>query len=138
MSLSAEERLIMSNLEMERAERMMNTEVPVAMTAKLWNLLANRLYYAAFHAVSALLIRNQIQVGSHKGAFLMFNEKFVLTGKFSPAERRLYSNLEGLRDKGDYNCSLEIEEEEIIQYVDQTIAFIAKVKETMLEDTPQP
>ena len=60
MSLNAEERQIMSNLEMERAERILNTEVPVALSAQLWNMLANRLHYAAFHAVSALLIRNQI------------------------------------------------------------------------------
>lgn len=131
MSLNAEERQIMSNLEMERAERILNTEVPVAMTAKLWNLLANRLYYAAFHAVSALLIQNQIQVGTHKGAFLMFNEKFVATGKLTSADRRLYSSLEALRDKGDYNCALEIEEEEIMGYVEQAKAFIAKVKTNM-------
>lgn len=134
MSLNAEERLIMSNLEMERAERILNTEVPVALSAKLWNLLANRLYYAAFHAVSALLIRNQIQVGTHKGAFLMFNEKFVLTGKFTTADRRLYSNLEGLRDKGDYNCSLEIEEDEISHYVEATKVFVSKVKLALQEN----
>lgn len=133
MSLSAEERLIMSNLEMERAERILASEIPVALSAKLWNLLANRLYYAAFHAVSGLLIRNKIQVGSHKGAFLMFNEKFVLIGKFTSADRRLYSNLENLRDKGDYNCSLEIEEEEIVQYVELTQLFVAKVKQVMQE-----
>ena len=74
---------------------------------------------------------NHIQVNSHKGAILMFNEKFVLTGKFTLDDRRLFSNLETLRDKGDYNCSLDIEEDEIIQYVDATKALVAKINAFM-------
>lgn len=75
MSLSPEERQVMSNLEMERAERILREEVPVQQQAHLWNMLANRLYYAVFHAVSALLIKNSLYANSHKGCicFLVKN-----------------------------------------------------------------
>lgn len=63
MSLSDEERQILVNLEKEKA---LNTfaEIDVLRQAGFWNNIANRLYYAAFHAVSALLIHNRHNFGS--------------------------------------------------------------------------
>ena len=59
MSLKQEERDIMVGLELEKAD---------------WNTLANRLYYALFHAVSAMLISDAREVGSHKGAAIRFHQ----------------------------------------------------------------
>ncbi len=128
MRLTAEERKIMSDLELERAERIMKEEVPVQMQAHLWNLLANRLYYAVFHAVSALLIRNQIEVASHKGLHMMFHEKFVRTGQFSETDREVLTRLETLRHQGDYNCFLETTEEQITPYIVKAQDFINKIR----------
>ena len=55
MSLSDEERKIMVGLEIERAHRLIE-QFPILEDAKLWDTLANRVYYAVFHAVTALLI----------------------------------------------------------------------------------
>ena len=44
----------------------------------IWDVVANRIFYAAFHAVSALLIHDHIEVRSHKGAGLMFGQKYVI------------------------------------------------------------
>lgn len=131
MSLTPEERQIMYVLELERAERIMKEEVPVQQNAKLWNMLANRLYYATFHAVSALLIKNGIQVSSHKGLQMMFNEKFVRTGVFSQDDRLVLSQLESLRHQGDYNCFLDTTEEQIIPYVIRAQGLIDKIKSVL-------
>lgn len=48
----------------------------------LWDVVANRLYYSLFHAVSALLIKDKHKVGTHKGAVLMFGQHYVKTGVF--------------------------------------------------------
>lgn len=128
MSLTAEERHVMFTLEIERAERIMCEEVPVQKNAHLWNMLANRLYYAVFHAISALLIKNGIQVSSHKGLQMMFNEKFVRTGVFSENDRLVLSQLESLRHQGDYNCFLDTTEDEIVPYIVKADALIAKIK----------
>lgn len=127
MSLSADERAVMVSLEMERACKILE-EIPVYVGAKLWNTLANRLYYAAFHAVSAVLIKNEIPVKSHKGAILMFNRDYVNTGIVSREDGILFSQLEGLRESGDYNCYIETTEEQITPYVEKTTAFVAKMK----------
>lgn len=131
MSLTAEEREVMWTLEIERAERIMREEVPVQKKARLWNLLANRLYYAVFHAVSGLLIKNGIQVSSHKGLHMMLNEKFVRTGVFTIEERHVLTQLEALRHQGDYNCFLDTTEEEITPYIEQAQALIDKIKCTI-------
>ena len=65
MSLKQEERDIMVALEMEKADCTFAEHE--GLTEKgYWSNLANRLYYALFHAVSAMLIFDGREVGSHK------------------------------------------------------------------------
>ena len=127
MSLSDEERRIMVELELERAEKI-TLQFPTLRDQQYWDTLANRMYYAAFHAVSALLIHNAMQVHTHKGALIAFNKEFVRTGIFTPEEGRLFSQLEGLRERGDYNCFIDTTEDEIVPMIEPLKALIAKIK----------
>lgn len=122
---------IMSQLEIERAEHILNEEVPVQQQAHLWNMLANRLYYAAFHAVSALLIASGLHANSHKGLLMLFSEKFVRTGQFTNEDRTTISQLETLRHRGDYDCFLDTTEEEIMPYIEKATALIDKIKQVL-------
>ena len=54
MSFSENERSIIVNREMEKAERTFNDVLFCACENK-WETAANRLYYALFHAMSALV-----------------------------------------------------------------------------------
>ena len=47
-----------------------------------WNSVVNRLYYALFYAVNALLVNNGIQTKSHSATKSQFSLFFVKTGKF--------------------------------------------------------
>lgn len=127
MSLSAEERTIVVNLEIEKAKTML-LQTDLSVENKMWDLTANRLYYGAFHAVCALLIYNGIQVGTHKGAQIMLNKEFVQKGIISQEEGHLYARLQQLREEGDYNCYIQTTEEEITPYIDATKSLIAKVE----------
>ena len=53
-----------------RIERAKETLVEVEKHIEncFWNTAVNRLYYACFYAVSALLLKNNIEVSSHSGA----------------------------------------------------------------------
>ena len=73
MSLKEEDRHVMVALELERVEKTLR-EFNVQMHNELWSLAANRLYYALFHAVSALLISDQREVGTHRGAVNKLND----------------------------------------------------------------
>ena len=127
MSLTDEERQVMVEVEIERAEKILS-QVETLRANALWDILANRLYYALYHAVISLLIKNRIQVGTHKGAVVMFSREFVKTGIFSTEEGRVFSSLEQLRESGDYNCLIETTETEIVPYIPKVTALIKKLK----------
>ena len=93
MSLTDEERRVMVELEIERAQKI-TEQFETLREQQYWDTLVNRMYYAAFHAVSALLIHNGLHVHTHRGALNIFNKEFVRAGVFSVEEGHLFSKLE--------------------------------------------
>lgn len=67
MSLSENERQIIVNRELEKAQRTYDDMDFNAREGK-WEAAANRLYYALFHAISALLIYDGHNVKSRPAA----------------------------------------------------------------------
>lgn len=128
MSLSEEERRAVVELELDKSDKTM-AQLDVQIGAKLWDFAANRLYYALFHAVSALLINDHHTVGTHSSAMSQFNLFYIKEGVFSKVEGKLYSHLQRLREDGDYNCSIEVEEEEVKEKIEPTKQLIAKIKD---------
>lgn len=126
MSLNAEERAAMVQLEIERARRMLN-EFPIYIENNLWATLVNRMYYAVFHAATALLIHNGIQAGTHQGVYIMLNRYYVKEGVLSVEEGRLFARLETLREKGDYNCFIDPESEDVLPLLEPTKALIEHI-----------
>lgn len=128
MNLSKEERRIVVGMELEKADRIF-AEYEVLQKAGFWSTLVNRLYYSAFHAVSALLINDGYEVGTHKGAVIRFQQYYVKTGKFSVDDGRFYSQLQTMRESADYNCSYEVTEEEVISSIEPVRLLIDKIKQ---------
>ena len=127
MSLNQEERNIMVGLELEKAKSTFAEHE--GLTEKgYWNTLANRLYYALFHAVSAMLISDGREVGSHKGAAIQFHQYYVRTGIFTDDEGAFYSQMETLREKSDYNCFFEVSETKITACIEPTRLLIEKIE----------
>ena len=130
MSLTDDERRIMVELEIERAEKI-TEQFETLRAQQYWDTLVNRMYYAAFHAVSALMIHNAISVHTHRGALNAFNKEFVRTGVFSADEGHLFSKLEGMRERGDYNCFVDATEEDVVPLIEPLKALIEKIKSTI-------
>ena len=80
MSLNEEDRITIVRYRIERAE---NAFLQAKANFKMGfvEVTANRLYYAAYYAVSALLIANKIPAHSHDGNISQFGLHFVKTGK---------------------------------------------------------
>ena len=128
MSLNEEERRILVTLELEKVDKTLN-QLQVQLDSELWDLAANRLYYALFHAVSALLISDSHEVGTHRGAVVQFNLHYVKEGIFTKEEGRLYSRLQRLREDGDYNCAIDVEKEEVEEELEPARQLINKIKQ---------
>ena len=73
MSLGKEERNAMVALELERAKNTMD-EMDSMQKGALWNTMASRLYYAVFHAVSALMIFDGLKASTHKRSHVLFSQ----------------------------------------------------------------
>ena len=127
MSLTNEERQIMVRLEMEKADRFFLQAKKNAEILE-WDVVANRLYYALFHAVSALLIHDGHKVGSHKGTVMVFGHHYVTTGIFSSQEGRFYSQLQTMREKADYNSAWQTTEDIISPVILPVGQFIDKIR----------
>ncbi|MPR35139.1 HEPN domain-containing protein [Salmonirosea aquatica] len=82
----------------------------------LWNSAMNRLYYAVYYAVSALLFINDIQAKTHSATKSQFAQYFVKTGIFDQKYSRLLAILYDGRQKGDYEDFFEADKETIQIY----------------------
>ena len=103
---------------------------------RFWELIANRMYYAAYYAISALLIANGHSAKSHETIIRLFGLHFVNTGIFTKEQGRLYNKLFTLRLTGDYNDHYNLDEEDVMPLVAPTEQLISeaaqKAKESLL------
>lgn len=126
MSLTDEERRIIVKLEYEKALKTFS-QIDDLSRLGYWDTVANRLYYAVFHAVSALLIKDGHSVNTHRGTISVFGQHYVRTGIMSQDDGRLYSDLQIMRNSSDYNCSYDTTQEEIEPKIEQARNLIEKI-----------
>lgn len=127
MSLNQEERTAVVTYRLEKAERAL-MQAKANLPLQTWEVIANRIYYAAYYAVSALLIANgHPTVKGHDTIVRMFGLYFVKTGKFSPEQGKLYNKLYTLRLTGDYNDHYNLDEEDVLPLVSPAEELIVKV-----------
>ena len=92
-----------------------------------WNTVVNRLYYACFYAVSALLLKNDIESKSHNGARTQFGLHFIKTGKIDKTYGKLFTKLFDLRQKGDYGDLFDFDEKIGKPLIEQVDTFILEI-----------
>lgn len=113
-----------------RIERARETidEVGTHIENKFWNTAINRMYYACFYAIGALLSQNKIEVSSHQGVRQKFGENFVKTGKFDKRLAKHFTELFDKRNKGDYNDFLDYDEETTLRLYPLSKEFIKQIE----------
>ena len=127
MSLNDEERKLLVEFEIEKAHKLID-QFTILENAKLWDTLANRVYYAVFHAATALLIMNGLHAGSHQGVSVLFNKHFVKENLVDEKYGRLLARLENMREKSDYTCLFETTKEEVMPMIPQAKEMISIIE----------
>jgi uncharacterized protein (UPF0332 family) len=84
----------------------------------------NRIYYALFYEVAALLSTEDLSSGKHTGIRSLFNEHFVKTGRVPVELGRFYSRIYDFRQKGDYGDFVEFEKDKVKEWLNQASVFI--------------
>ena len=94
-----------------------------------WNSAINRLYYAAYYAVSALLVQAEVNTKTHSGVKTQFFLNYVKPGKVALDLGKSYADLFDWRQKGDYGDFFDFTEENVISMMNPTKELISAVKE---------
>jgi len=104
-------------------------EVEIQIQNEFWNTAINRMYYACFYAVSALLVKHEIETSSHTGVRQQFGQLFVKTGKFDKKLAKHYTDLFEKRHKGDYNDFFDFDEETVNRLLPISKEFIDRIED---------
>lgn len=128
MGLNDEERKTMVYLEMEKADRFLK-QASMMCDMELWDMAANRYYYACFHAVQALFIHNGLASRRHKGMLSQLGLHFIKKGVIEDRLGAFLTRMEQLREKGDYNCIFEVTKDELLTFVEPAKEIVDKIKQ---------
>lgn len=96
--------------------------------AEHYNSTVNRLYYSAFYAVSAFLLRDKIYSKSHSGLKSLFNEHLIKTNKLGQEEAGVYNELFEYRQNADYKDLIIFLKEDVEPLIERTQNFINEIK----------
>ena len=127
MSLAESEREDIVKFNLDKANEIL-AEIPVHIENKFYRTAANRLYYACFYAVTALLINDKHEAHTHKGVKRLLGLHYVNENKLDELFAKMYNRLFDLRQKGDYGDWITIKEEKIKPLVEPAKKFIAKIE----------
>jgi len=128
--MNEQDRKDLVSFRLKRARETYN-EVLLHVESELWNTAVNRLYYACFYAVTALLISKEIKTISHAGTRLMFGLHFVKPGLIDKQLGKFYSDIFDLRQSGDYEDFIEFTKEDLTDLLQPAEDLINQIEKLM-------
>ena len=131
MPLEKEERNILIDYRQEKADKAI---IEAKDNARLghWTLAANRLYYAVFHAASALLLSMELHAKTHAGTIHLLGQKCRGEGMLTNEEYSFISRLQNMRQMGDYDDLFDWTEDDVAPKIPQVEMLVEKIKNITL------
>ena len=93
----------------------------------------NRIYYAIFYQVSALLLTKNLSFSKHSGVLAAFNREFVKTGKVNKELGRFFNRMFEYRKVGDYGDLIEFNQTKVEEWLKIAKEFLEVIKKLMVE-----
>lgn len=118
------------NYRLERARESIE-EAKILMERGHINTFINRLYYACFYAVSALLLTKGLSSAKHSGVRSLFHQNFVKTGIVNIESGQFFDKLFDNRQKADYADLLRFNIDEVRYWYDETKEFVVKIEKIL-------
>jgi len=108
---------------MERAREALS-EANLLLQAGHLNTYVNRLYYACFYAVSALLVIRGISTSKHAHLRSLLHRDFVKTGMIPTELGRHFDRLFSTRQEGDCADFVVFKADEVRPWLNESKAFV--------------
>jgi len=110
-------------------------EVPVQMENNFYITAANRLYYACYYATTALLINDGYEAHTHSGVKTLLGLHYINRDKMDKSFGKMYRQLFNLRQTGDYEDWINIEEDDIKSFLKPAEKFIDEIQNLKYNQT---
>ena len=127
------ETLTLINYRLERALESLE-EAKLLFDRGHTNTYVNRLYYACFYAVSALLLTRGLSSAKHSGIRSFFHQNFVKTGRLDKSLGQIYDKLYDNRQKSDYADLINFEAHEVNDWYDEAEKIVQKIQNLINEE----
>lgn len=121
-----EETLALINYRLERAHETLE-EARILLEQGHANTYVNRLYYACFYAVSALLLTKGLSSAKHSGIRSLFHQNFVKSAMVDQELGQLFDKLYDNRQKGDYADLFRFELEVVRNWHEEAQKFVETI-----------
>jgi uncharacterized protein (UPF0332 family) len=102
------------------------------------NTFVNRLYYACFYAVSALLLAKGLSATRQSGIRVLFHQHIVKPDLLSSSQGQIYDKLFDNRQRGDYADLTHFEAHDVQPWLDEARAFVSDVKALISREINRP
>lgn len=112
---------------LERAEELIEV-AEYLHTGGYFESVANRIYYAEYTAVCALLHSKDLQAKTHKGAHALFSEHYFKTGILPSHLLTYYTNALSKRQDADYTFLYIVTEEEASKLIEEGKEFLQTIR----------
>ena len=123
--MTSEERSLIA-YRMSRAHEAIE-EAKLLFNAGHINSYVNRLYYACFYAVSALLLNKGISTSKHSHLRSLLHREFVKVGSIPKELGKHFDLLFDSRQESDYADLVAFKAEEVADWLDQTEIFVSHI-----------
>ena len=87
----------------------------------------NRLYYACFYAVSALLFTEGFASTKHTGVRALFDRHWIKTGRLTIEAGKFYRLIFAKRHHGDYDDLIKFATEDVQTWLEQARQFVEEI-----------
>lgn len=108
-------------------------EIAIHRENGFYNTAVNRMYYACYYSVCAILIANGIETKTHEGVRQKLGQHFVITGKLSPELGRFYSRIFTKRSTGDYDDFISHDLDTVDNLYPKAQLFVSTIEQMVKE-----
>jgi len=129
--LDDESKNALVNYRINRAKETIE-EVKSISESGYYNTAVNRLYYACYYAVIALLVKNNIETQTHAGVKQMLGLHFVSTKKLEGDYSKFYSQIFNNRITGDYDDFVVFDKEMLDELIPKAEDFIYTIEKLIV------
>jgi uncharacterized protein len=98
----------------------------------------NRVYYALFYEISALLMTKNLSSSKHSGIRALFNQHFVKTGIIEVELGKFYSDMFAFRQKGDYEDFIYFKENDVKEWIITAEKYIEILENYLKQEMNNP